>query len=179
MPAINGKHGLLYEGSVLMEGIHKYILSVISAGVVCAVVNLLIGKKGTHSALIRLISGLFMALSLISPLVNIKLSNYKDYFQSFSEDADTAVAAGESAAENELRSIIKSQVEAYILDKAVSMDTVLNVEVTLNNDNPPIPCGVTLIGSVSPYTKEVLSKYITRNLQIPKEDQVWIHQASD
>lgn len=157
-----------------MDGIRKYLLSVVCAAIICAAVNVLTGKKNAHSAIIQFISGLYMALTLISPLVNIRLTDYTDYFRNFSVDAENAVAIGEAAAIDELRAIIKDQTAAYILDKAVSMDTVIYVEVTLNNENPPIPCGVTLTGSVSPYTKEVLSRFIANDLGISKEDQVWI-----
>lgn len=156
-----------------MDDIKEYLLSLICASVVCTVINTLIGKKSTHSAIIRLLSGLYLSFTLIAPLVNLKLNEYADYFSGFSSDAETAVASGEASAMDELRSIIKSQTEAYILDKAVSMDTVIDVEVTLNNENPPIPCSVTLTGSVSPYSKEVLSNFIANNLGISKEDQVW------
>lgn len=159
-----------------MDGIRKYLLSVICAAIICAVVNTLSGKKKAYGSITRLISGIFMALTLISPLVNIRLTDYADYFNGFSADGKAAVAYAEAEAMDELRSIIKSQSEAYILDKAVSMDAVLNVEVTLNNENPPIPCGVKLTGSVSPYTKDVLSRLIANDLAIAKEDQLWIWQ---
>lgn len=157
-----------------MEKIGKYLLSVVCAAIICAAVNMLTGKKNAQSAIIRLISGLYMALTLISPLVNIRLTDYADYFRNFSVEGENAVAMGKAAATDALGAIIKDQTQAYILDKAVSMDTVLKVEVTLNNENPPIPCGVTLTGSVSPYTKEVLSNFIADDLGISKEDQVWI-----
>lgn len=157
-----------------MDGLKSYLLSVVCAAMICAVVYILAEKKSAHCALIRMISGLYMALTLISPIVNIKLTDYADYFSGFRADAQTAVTSGETAALNELRSIIKSQAEAYILDKAVSLDTVLNVEVKLNNENPPIPCSVILTGSVSPYSKDVLSRFISNDLGIAKEDQIWM-----
>ena len=168
------KHDLLYEMGILMDGIRKYLLGVICAAVICSVVNTLAGKKTAHGAIIRLISGLFMAITLISPLVNIKLTDYADYFNNFSIDADAAVASGAASATEELRSIIKSQTEAYILDKADSMDAVLDVEVTLNDDDPPVPCGVRITGSISPYSKEILSSFIANDLSIAKEDQIWM-----
>lgn len=157
----------------------KYLLSVICASIITAVLNSLSEKKTSPYAMIRLLCGLFMALTVISPLVSIRLTDYVEYFENFSSDADRLVLSGEVMAQNELRSIIKSKTEAYILDKAVSMDTVLNVEVTLNNDDPPIPCGVTLTGSVSPYSKDVLSRLIASDLGIAKEDQVWIWKTSE
>ncbi len=156
-----------------MDGIRKYLFSVICAAVICSIVNTLSGKKTATGAIIRLISGLFMALTLIAPLVEIRLADYGDYFKNFSVDADTAVTFGESAASDELRAIIKSQTEAYILDKADSMDAAIDVEVTLNDEYPPVPCGVRITGSISPYSKETLSQFIANDLGISKEDQVW------
>ncbi len=157
-----------------MEGVRKYLLSVICAAVICSVVNTLTGKKTANGGIIKLISGLFMALTLISPLVQIRLTDYGDYFNDFSLDAHTAVTYGEAAAIDEMRTIIKSQTEAYIFDKAASMDATVDVEVTLNDDYPPVPIGVKITGSLSPYSKEILSGYIANDLGISKEDQIWI-----
>ena len=159
-----------------MNGIREYLLSVICAGVICGVVTSLAGKKSANGAIIRLISGLYMSITLISPLVNIQLTDYTDYFNRFAIESDNAVFSGESAAEEELYSIIKSQTEAYILDKAGSMDAVLDVEVTVNEDSPPVPCGVTITGTISPYAKEILSRLIANDLGIQKEDQNWVYQ---
>ena len=54
------------------------------------------------------------------------------------------------------------------------MDAVLDVEVTLNDDDPPVPCGVKITGSISPYSKEMLSSFIANDLSIAKEDQIWM-----
>ncbi len=162
-----------------MNSIHKYLISIICASVICTIVNSFSGKKTANGAIIRLISGLYMAITLISPLVNIRLSDYSDYFDQFSMESSSAVSDGESAAVEEMYSIIKSKTEAYILDKAGSLDAVLDVEVTVNEDDPPVPCGVTITGSISPYSKEVLSRLIANDLGITKEDQNWIYQTFD
>ena len=157
-----------------MEHIRQYLLSIIAAAILCGLINTLIGKKGAYSAVIRLISGLFMALTVISPVVNIQLQNFTDYVNSFSQQAGVIVNSAEAMAWEERNTIIKSRAEAYILDKAVSMKLELDVEVTLSDTNPPLPCAVTIKGSVSPYSKEVLSSYIANDLGISKEDQLWI-----
>lgn len=162
-----------------MEKIHSYLLSVICAAIICSVVHVLSGKKSASSSLIRIISGIFMAITLISPLINIRLSDYADYFSAFSSDANAAVTFGESAATDALRSIIKARTEAYILDKADSMNVALDVEVKLNNEDPPVPCEVVITGAISPYSKEVLSQYIANDLGISKEDQLWTSVTRD
>ena len=157
-----------------MEQIRQYLLSVIAAAILCGIVNTIIGKKGAYFAIVRLICGLFMALTVISPLVKIQLNDLTDYVNGLSWQANTAVANGEAMALDEMGAIIKAQTEAYILDKAVSMELDIDVEVTLSSEMPPIPCTVTVKGAVSPYAKEVLRKYIANDLGIPEEDQLWI-----
>ena len=157
-----------------MDGIRSYLISVICAAIICSIVATISSKKSANSAIIQMISGLFLAITMISPLVKIRLSDYSHYFDSFSMDAEMVVTMGEKAAAEEMRAIIISQTEAYILDKAVSMDAVIDVEVKLNDDYPPVPCEVTISGSVSPYAKETLSRYIANDLGISKEDQYWI-----
>lgn len=66
--------------------------------------------------------------------------------------------------------------EAYILEKTKAMNVDLNVEVELSEDEVPMPAGVKLIGKVAPYAKSVLSDMIERDLNIPKECQIWISQ---
>lgn len=156
-----------------MDFIRRYLLSVICAAILCGIVNTLIEKKGAHHSIVKLISGLFMAITVISPLVTIHIGDITEYFNDLSAQGSSITADGEASAYNELCSIIKSKTEAYILDKAVSMDLDIEVEVTLNSDNPPLPCAVIIKGSAAPYSKEVLSVYIAKVLGISKEGQQW------
>lgn len=174
MPTPADQYSLLYEGDRLMEQIRQYLLSVIGAAILCGIVNSLIGKKSAHAAIIKLISGLCMTFTVISPLLKVQMNDYSDYFNSFADDAEKVVASGEEIAAKELRAIIKGRTEAYILDKAASLGLDVEVEVTLSNDIPPLPCAVTISGSASPYSKNALAQYIANDLGIPKEDQIWM-----
>lgn len=156
-----------------MDGIRKYLLMVTAAAVVCALVKTLAGKKGGISAVIKMLCGLFLTFCVISPLVNLESIDFSMFTDTFSEDAARAAASGESMAANALSDIIKTRTQAYILDKAASMDLDVEVEVVLDSSDPPKPCGVTIKGDVSPYAKEVLGQYIENNLAIAKEDQKW------
>ena len=156
-----------------MGGIQQYLLTVIAAAVICGIVNTLIGKKSAAASIVRLISGLCMAICVISPFLKVRLDHYSDYLGSFSQEADILVTDGKDAAMIELRKIIKSRTEAYILDKAASLKLDVQVEVTLTDEDPPLPCAVTINGSASPYAKNTLIRCIANDLGIPEEGQIW------
>lgn len=156
-----------------MDGIRQYLLSVTAAAILCAIVKALTDKKGAPTTLIKLISGIFLAITVFAPLTNIDLSNLTDYMKSFTVDADTAAAVGTDYAREETAAIIKAQTEAYILDKASSLGADLQVSVTLSDDTLPVPCAVVITGGIAPYAKERLTRYITDDLNIPEAQQTW------
>jgi hypothetical protein len=59
------------------------------------------------------------------------------------------------------------------LDKAQALNTALEVEVTLSDDEIPIPVKVRLSGKVSPYAKGRLQQIISEELGIERENQIW------
>lgn len=156
-----------------MDALRQYLLSITAAAIISAVVNSFAGKKGSHGALIKMLSGLFAALVVIAPLLKLEIEEFGDLSGDLMEDAQSTAAMGESAALSSVRQIITDKTSAYILDKANSMGLDINVEVILDDTNPPKPCFVIISGGVSPYAKEILGEYIADNLAIPKEDQQW------
>ncbi len=156
-----------------MDGIRQYLLTITAAAVLCALINSLLKSKGSIYAVIKLLTGLFMALCAISPFLNIGDLNFNSFTDAINIEAAEVVIAGENMALESTGRIIKEQVAAYILDKAATMDLDIEVEVTLDSSNPPQPCAVMLKGAVSPYAKEILGQYINDTLGIAKEDQFW------
>ena len=156
-----------------MDGIGQYLLSLIAASIICSIVNTWIGSKGTAGSLIKLVTGIFMTFTLLSPIVHIRLSDYTAGLSSITVDAQTYVQAGQENASNAINNIIKQQTEAYILDKAASMELNLEVEVTLSETDPPAPDSVVLKGQVSPYAKIQLAQFLAEQLGIAKENQTW------
>lgn len=157
-----------------MDQIRQYLLCVCAAAILCGIANGIIEKKGSYSSVLKLITGLILALTVISPLVKIQWADVTQYVEGMTSDADDAVADGEAMAYEAEAAIIKSQTEAYILDKAASMGLNIEVEVTLSSSDPPLPCAVSVKGSVSPYSKALLSQYISEELGISEENQQWI-----
>lgn len=156
-----------------MEAIREYLIGVTAAALVCALVTRLQGK-GTVGAVIRLMAGLFMALAVVSPWLDIRLDGLVDFTSDLQLEADALAAQGENSAREAMAEVITGQTRTYILDKAASLGASLTVEVALTAQELPVPRAVTLRGSISPYAKQELSAYIAVNLGIGTEAQTWI-----
>lgn len=157
-----------------MESIRQYILSVIAAALFCGIINSFISDKKASGKIIKLASGLFMALTLVAPWTKLDITSISDFTQDISADAQAVVSSGEEAAQIYMGEIIKQQTESYILDKAFSLGLDVEVAVCLSGDTPPKPASVTITGTVSPYSKSILSRFIENDLAIPEENQSWM-----
>ena len=153
---------------------NDYILSIIIAAIICAATSTLLPPKTSAGQITKMLSGILLIVTIISPITNLSFRHLKDYIQDLSVYANNFVEEGQSASQEEIDAIIKTECEAYILNKADQMGLQIAVEVVLDENNHSIPSGITVTGTVSPYAKEVLSVYIEDALGIKKEQQKWI-----
>lgn len=151
----------------------SYIISVIAAAIICAISRALLSEKTAYGQLVKLLTGILMTITVISPLIHLSFDRITDYFDGLTWEANAYVADGESFAQENTARIIKEKTEAYILDKANCMGLEIAVEVELDADNNSIPGGVVITGSLSPYAKEVMSGFMEDTLGIAKENQKW------
>ena len=157
-----------------MQAVAEYLLSITAAGIVCAVVRNFLGGKHTSGKIIQAVTGVFMAVTIFSPVLRFRIDDLADYFQEFRFSAEDVVESGREMASDAMADIIKQQTESYILDKAASIGAKVDIEVKMSDTNPPVPKEVILSGSISPYDKSILQQYITANFSIPEENQKWI-----
>ena len=157
-----------------MDSVRQYLLSVIAAAIISGITVALINKNAIHSAIIKLLCGLFMVTTVMSPLTKLDLTDLQEFSVGFSADAKSAVDTGVSFREHQLRENITQQAEAYIQKRAKDLGADLTIDVELTEEIPPVPLTVTLSGAVSPYAKNVLCHDIENNLDIPEEKQVWM-----
>lgn len=153
-----------------MNGLVSYFMTVTAAAVLAAVLLTLAGK-GPMSGLVRLLAGVFMALTVVSPLLKLEMPDVESWLSGFSVDGEYAAALGEEMAAEAERTIIKDRVETYIMDKAAGFGAALYAEAEL--DEKGIPIGVTLTGQVEPETKAQLRQIIASDLGIGEEAQRW------
>ncbi len=154
-----------------MADIRQYLLSIIASAIICAIIVNTIGKNGVVACVIRLLCGLFIVYTILSPWTKMHRIDLTSYFTDLKTDASLSVSEGKEAAEQAGTTLIKQQLEAYILDKATSLDMDISVEVIMDN---MVPTCVKISGVVSPYGKQRLTQIISDELGISKENQLWI-----
>ena len=155
-----------------MEGGSGYVLSVISAAIITAIISSFFNGKNAISGIIKLVAGLFLTFVIISPLTKLDFTTVNDYLEEFTLEGVEAASVGENIAKEAEGEIITGRVQAYILDKAKSYGAQLDVEVVLDQNN--IPVLVKLGGNISPFAKAQVAAIITEDLGISKEQQIWI-----
>ncbi len=154
-----------------MDTIRDYLISITAAAIITGLAAVLTKNSGSISSIIKLLAGLFMTVTILTPIIQLPLSSFQLYLDEISYDADYASTAGKSAADEEIEKIIIERTRAYILDKADDFGAGLDVDVIVKD---LIPCSVNISGPVSPSAKSQLSRYISENLGIPLEAQNWI-----
>lgn len=149
-----------------------YILSLISAAMITAIICSFFDEKNGTAGVIRLICGLFLSFVAINPLLNLDFSGLERYLESFSLEAGIISDTGKIMAQEARGDIIKASAQSYIMDKAETLGANITAEVMLDQDN--IPLSVELEGNLSPYAKARITGIIADDLGITKEHQIWI-----
>lgn len=155
-----------------MQGVKEYLIGVIAAAIVCAIISQMIGKGSFLSAALKLATGVFMLIALVAPALNLRIRPTK-IFSDISVQAEQITSSAENSTRESICRIIKDRTQTYILDKAKSQGADLTVDITLSDAEIPAPVSVEISGDVSPYTKKILSEMIEKDLGISAEAQIW------
>lgn len=156
-----------------MEEIRQYFLSVIAMSLLCGIAQLFFAGSNLDS-IVKLVTGLMITIAVVSPVVRNQDFNLGSYLESISFDGSWVVMEGQEAAQHATSERIKQQTESYICDKAAEIGAVITADVTLDEQEPPMPSQVTVRGTVSPYVKKQLKFYLQKELGIIEENQLWI-----
>lgn len=156
-----------------MFAFKQYIVTVTTAAIIGCIAISICEKKTSTSAVIKLIVGIFMTLTVLKPIVEIEIADISDYLSNVHSSASDSVQTGCAWADSETVAIIKEQLEAYIQDKASAVGAHIDVDVDVCGQAPYIPSSVTLSGNASPYAKTQLSIIIEKDIGVSKENQIW------
>lgn len=155
-----------------MEHLAAHLLSITAASIFAAIIKSLFDPKTAAGAMIHLLAGLLVVTTLIRPVVQLQAAQLPPLSQAVWSRADEEVARGQALAENQMRQVISSQLEAYILTEAQSLGA--EVAVTFSDWEDLRPGGVTLTGRFSPDARGRMQDKISGELGIKKENQQWI-----
>lgn len=150
-----------------MSGVSAYLMRLICAAIVCALIQ---GVAGSSQGIRRLICGIFLTLTALSPLGELELPDFDP--ERLRADALSAVREGTDQADEMRTDIIIDACAAYIWNKAAEMG--LELEVCLELDEEGIPRRVVLTGPASPLERQKLTQTIARDFGLGKEDVTWI-----
>ena len=156
-----------------MLTIQTYILSVGAAGLLCAITANLTEKSGMTGKALKLVTGLFMMLTVLQPFGGLRIDDLQDYLEDYSDNAASAVALGEKQSVLALENSIKEKIASYILDKGAAYGAKLTVEIRLDETFPPNLESVRLSGDVSPYAKQTINRLLFQDLGLEEEDILW------
>ncbi len=153
-----------------MERIWQYSISVVSAAIICTSITALI-PKGIGKEFIKLICGVYMTIVIISPVSVISLKDFSEFTPAFLDSGKSIAASGQEMAQEAVSDIIKSETEAYILEKARELNADIKVSVEI--DMLHYPRKAVLFGDVSPYVQKKLEQILEEEMGITKENQEW------
>ena len=156
-----------------MNAMKAYLISITTAAIICAVLKTIVGSQKSMQKIFFIISGVFMTVTMLKPLVDIRVEEMVFNLDEISRDASVIASEAYNQSAAEMKAIIEEQTGAYILDEAKSMGLKVEVMVQVSNDKVPVPHSVTIKGNISPYNKKKLSSFISNNLGITEEHQLW------
>lgn len=156
-----------------MTAIREYILSVIAAALVSGVLSALLDKKGMPGTMGKIFCGIFLSITLISPLTDLSFASLTDWIEAGTAEGEYLAAEGENISASRIQANIKTECEAYIQDKARELGLDVAAQVNLERSPPYAPESVTILGTAAPYSKTSLCDIIEENLAIPRENIQW------
>ena len=157
-----------------MDSISSYLLRVIAVCLIGAIAIKLI-HKGVVGAIVRLVTGIMVALCVISPLIQFRFEDLSSYIESIQVDGESIAAEGENSTREARAQIITERTTAYILDRADALGLELSVTVQLAQEGIPVPTAVMLRGVASAYARTQMIEHISSGLGIDSEEIQWTH----
>lgn len=132
-----------------------------------------LAPKGREQSMVRLVSGLLLALALLRPLAGQKWEDLELDAFPLPESREIAEASRKNQMEA-FSAIIEEKTEAYICDKAEQLGLDCKAEVSTGSDEGgvPLPESVVIRG---PYS-EALARSIAEEVGIPAEQQIWLEE---
>ena len=153
----------------------EWVRAIAGAALICAAATA-ITPRGKVKGVLKLVCGIVLIIAMINPLVNHDLPTMSLDISDYRKQADEIIGSAEEKQNNLSRTIIENELEAYILDKAQSLDISLDsVEVLAkwSEEGCWYPYEVKLSADITQMEQNLISNSIEAELGVEKERQYW------
>ena len=159
----------------MMESLRTWLSSIVAVTLLIAMAESLV-PEGTMRRVAGFTGGLVLLLALVRPVLAGGLPDLTLETEKWTAAIEEELASLSRQGEDALAALIAERTASYIWDKgaALGLEVKANVETRTGEAGLPVPQRVELEG---PYSKE-LADYITHELNIPPERQVWNEQEN-
>lgn len=159
----------------MMESLRTWIASIVAVTLLIAMAESLV-PEGTMRRVAGFTGGLVLLLALVRPVLAGGLPDLALETEQWTAAIEEEQASLSRQGEDALASLIAERTASYIWDKgaALGLEVTARVETRTGEAGLPVPQRVELEG---PYSQE-LADYITQELNIPPERQVWNEQEN-
>jgi len=153
----------------------EWVRAIAGAALICAAATALT-PKGKVKNILKFVCGIVIICAIINPLLNKNFSFLSMDMSQYSQEADEILKNAEESKSNLSRTIIEDKLEAYILDKAKSLNAEIqsvSVSVKWGDEGCWYPDEVYLSADIPQREMSLISNAIEAELGIPKERQYW------
>lgn len=161
----------------MAEALREWIASIICTAAFCAITISLTPKGRVHTA-VKLICGLAMVLSVISPIVKLDFKEYSRFLKKYNDNAAAFVESANDYSDKLNRLYIQDECAAYILDKAENNGAKLesvSVKAEWSTEGYWYPVSAEIEYNCSYEKISELERAIEAELGIAKERQAWTY----
>lgn len=132
--------------------------------------------SGTADGVRKVVFGLVLGFLVIAPIRNLEAGALVPLPEILYQQGEAVRDAATDQKNEALRQVIKENVESYILVEASSLGTDVQVEQIELDRDTMVPVSVSISGDLSAFDQQQLSSYLSKELGIGKEGQIWIGQ---
>lgn len=158
--------------------IGAYLIAVTAACMLAVMADALV-KSPPVRRVARLVGGLLILLTVLSPLVRLEARDFTEFVEGFAQDADLNAEAVQTDYREQWAERVRELLEQNIEQQAASMGLTLRAEVVVRIGECPEPESVTLHGAVAPEEQMALQVYLVQTLGFAKERVIWEAENED
>ncbi len=159
----------------MMEFAGDWVKAIAGAALICAAATALT-PKGKVKNVLKFVCGIVLITAMINPIIKQDFPSMSLDMSKYRKDADEIIGSAEEKENNLSRSIIENELQAYILDKAVSLNTELSsvqVSAKWGDDGCWYPYEVYITANIPKREQSLISNSIEAELGVPNERQYW------